>query len=192
MRHAQLHLVDAKGQEVSPAIKLAVEQVFGWVIRDFPHVDPAMIAEWAEEVGWAMERKGDTLVAHVRYAYAALKGKVRDWLRSMPAREEPGGIGDDLESFGGLDHTFHGKIDKKLLIDQLRVSLNERERYILMLLLEGETSPAFHAQALGIEYFAASKAIQRVKKRIAASLVGATAKKNDLESGSPQFCEAKG
>ena len=191
MKPAQLHLVNAKGRAVSPAVKSALERVFCWVVRDFPNVDPAMIAEWAEEVGWAMDLKGDLISAHDRYAYTALKGKVRDWLRTKQAKEESVGIGEDLERFGGLDWSFQGVTDRKLLFEQLKASLNERDRYILVLLLQDDTSPAIAARALGINYSAAAKAIQRVKERIAATLVGAS-DRNNFGHGSPQFCETKG
>ena len=191
MKQTQLHLVDAQGSAVSPTVTSAVEVVFRWVLRDFPQVDPAMIAEWAEEVGSAMELKGNLIAAHERYAYTALKGKVRDWLRTKPAKEESAGIGQDLERLGGVDRSFQVEIDRKLLFEQLKTSLNERDRYILVLLLQDETSPAVIATALGLSYTAAAKAIQRVKERIAASLVGVS-DRNDFGHGSPQFCETKG
>jgi len=191
MKQTQLHLVDAQGSAVSSTVKSAVEVVFRWVLRDFPHVDPAMIAEWAEEVGCAMESKGNQIVAHERYAYTALKGKVRDWLRTKTAQEESAGIGQDLERLGGVDRSFQRELDRKLLFEQLKTALNERDRYILVLLLQDETSPAVIATALGLSYPAAAKAIQRVKERIAASLVGVSGR-NDFGHGSPQFCETKG
>jgi hypothetical protein len=190
MKRSQLHLVDAKGRAVSAAIKSSVELVFAWVVRDFPNVDTAMIAEWAEEVGWAMDAKGD-VSAPDRYAYSALKGKVRDWLRSKPAMEETVGISADLELLGVQDRSFPGKIHRTLLFEQLKASLNERDRYILVLLLQDETSPARVATALGTNYFAAAKAIQRVKERIAVALVGASPK-GDLGHGTQQFYETKG
>ena len=191
MKQTQLHLVDAKGHAVSPVIKSSVELVFGWVIRDFPNVDSAMIAEWAEEVGWAMEAKSDVVSSPDRYAYTALKGKVRDWLRTKPAMEESAGIGEDLERLGVLDRSFQGKVHRTLLFEQLKASLNERDRYILVLLLQDDTSPATVARALGTNYSAAAKAIQRVKERIAVALVGASPKGN-LSQGTQQFCETKG
>jgi RNA polymerase sigma factor (sigma-70 family) len=191
MKQTQLHLVDAQGSAVSSTVNSAVEVVFRWVLRDFPHVDPAMIAEWAEEVGCAMESKGNQIVAHERYAYTALKGKVRDWLRTKTAQEESAGIGQDLERLGGVDRSFQRELDRKLLLEQLKTALNERDRYILVLLLQDETSPAVIATALGLSYPAAAKAIQRVKERIAASLVGVSGR-NDFGHGSPQFCETKG
>ena len=92
---------------------------------------------------------------------------------------------------GGVDRSFQVEIDRKLLFEQLKTSLNERDRYILVLLLQDETSPAVIATALGLSYTAAAKAIQRVKERIAASLVGVSGR-NDFGHGSPQFCETKG
>ena len=47
----------------------------------------------------------------------------------------------------------------------------ERDRHILVLLLQDVTSPANVAAALDVSYSAAAKAIQRVKDRISTMLV---------------------
>jgi hypothetical protein len=192
MMQSHLHLVNAQGYAVSPVIKKAMERVYLWVVRDFPNVDTAMIAEWAEEVGWAMDAKGDEISAHERYAYTSLKGKVRDWLRTKPAKEETAGLGDDLERLGGLDSSFEAKIDQKLLLEQAKASLNDRDRCILVLLLQGDESPAVAAQVLGVNYQAAAKAIQRVKERVDASLVSGPGSKDDFCDGVHNFCQRKG
>jgi len=191
MIRAQLHLVYTAGNVVCPEVESAVERAFRWVLRDYPQVDPAMIANWAEEVARSMQERATTFVAPQRYAYSALKGKVRDWMRSGAAKEQVAGIGRDLESIGGLNGSFQGAIDRKILFEQLRATLNERDRYILVLLLQDKTSPATVATALGTTYPAAAKAIQRVKERIASILTGAR-KIDDPGHGSPQFCGTKG
>ena len=61
-----------------------------------------------------------------------------------------------------------------MLFEQLRTKLNERDRQILILLLQDITSPRDVAEALGIKYDAAAKAIQRVKDRMAAILFTVT------------------
>jgi DNA-directed RNA polymerase specialized sigma subunit len=111
-------------------------------------------------------------------------------MRSGAAKEQVAGIGRDLESIGGLSSSFQGAIDRKILFEQLKATLNERDRYILVLLLEDKTSPATVAKALGTSYPAAAKAIQRVKERIASTL--SARKLDDPGHGSPQFCETKG
>jgi hypothetical protein len=191
MIRAQLHLVDTTGNVVCPEVIGAVERAFHWVLRDYPQVDPAMIANWAEEVARNMQERATTFVAPQRYAYSALKGKVHDWMRTGAAKEQVAGIGRDLESIGGLNGSFQGAVDLKILFEQLRATLNERDRYILVLLLQDKTSPATVATALGTTYPAAAKAIQRVKERIASILTGAR-KIDDPAHGSPQFCETKG
>jgi hypothetical protein len=191
MTRAQLHLVDTSGTAVCPEVETAVERSFHWVLRDYPQVDSAMIANWAEEVALSMQVRVTTIVSPQRYAYAALKGKVHDWMRSAPAKEEVAGLGRDLERIGGLNGSFEGAVDRKILFEQLKATLNERDRYILVLLLEDNTSPATVAKALGTTYPAAAKAIQRVKERIASKLNGAR-KVGDPGHGSPQFCETKG
>jgi hypothetical protein len=191
MTRAQLHLVDTSGITVCPEVETAVERSFHWVLRDYPQVDSAMIANWAEEVALSMQVRVTTIVSPQRYAYAALKGKVHDWMRSAPAKEEVAGLGRDLERIGGLNGSFEGAVDRKILFEQLKATLNERDRYILVLLLQDNTSPATVANALGTTYPAAAKAIQRVKERIASKLTGAR-KVGDPGHGSPQFCETKG
>ena len=191
MTRAQLHLVDTSGIAVCPEVETAVERSFHWVLRDYPQLDSAMIANWAEEVALSMQMRVTTIVSPQRYAYAALKGKVHDWMRSASAKEEVAGLGRDLERIGGLNGSFEGAVDRKILFEQLKATLNERDRYILVLLLEDNTSPATVAKALGTSYPAAAKAIQRVKERIASKLNGAR-KVGDPGHGSPQFCETKG
>jgi hypothetical protein len=191
MTRAQLHLVDTSGIAVCPEVETAVERSFHWVLRDYPQLDSAMIANWAEEVALSMQVRVTTIVSPQRYAYAALKGKVHDWMRSAPAKEEVAGLGRDLERIGGLNGSFEGAVDRKILFEQLKATLNERDRYILVLLLEDNTSPATVAKALGTSYPAAAKAIQRVKERIASKLNGAR-KVGDPGHGSPLYCETKG
>jgi hypothetical protein len=191
MTRAQLHLVDTSGIAVCPEVETAVERSFHWVLRDYPQLDSAMIANWAEEVALSMQVRVTTIISPQRYAYAALKGKVHDWMRSAPAKEEVAGLGRDLERIGGLNGSFEGAVDRKILFEQLKATLNERDRYILVLLLEDNTSPATVAKALGTTYPAAAKAIQRVKERIASKLTGAR-KVGDPGHGSPLFCETKG
>lgn len=170
MVRPHLHLVDLNGNAVRPEVQVAVETAFRWVVRDFPLVDSAMVANWAELVAVSMEARADTLISPQRYAYSALKGRIRDWQRTGPAREETVGVDRDLERIGGLTDSFQVQVDRKILFDQLKASLNERDRYILVLLLEDNTSPAVVAGALGTSYSAAAKAIQRVRERIAATL----------------------
>ena len=172
MNSAHLHLVDIAGSPVRSEVESAVERAFRWVLRDYPRVDSAMIANWAEDVARSMEERAASLISPQRYAYAALKGKVRDWMRSGAAKEEVAGIGLDLERIGGLSGSFQSASDRKILFEQLKATLNERDRYILVLLLEDKMSPATVANALDTSYPAAAKAIQRVKERIAITLNG--------------------
>lgn len=191
MSRTQLHLVGSTGVPVSLDIRAAVESAFGWAVREFPYLDEAVVAGWAEDVASAMELKSEGVGSPRRYAYAALHGRVRDWMKSGAARETSVGIGESLEALGGANGSFQGMVDRSILFEQLKATLNERDRYILVLLLQDNTSPATVASALGVSYAAAAKAIQRVKDRIAATLVG-DADKNNPGRGSPQFCETKG
>ncbi|CAN5412129.1 hypothetical protein BH10ACI4_BH10ACI4_06560 [soil metagenome] len=191
MNRMTLHLVDANGAAVSGEIEHAVKRSFAWVIRAYPNVDSALIANWAEEVAIAMESRAGEFTSPIRYAEAALKGRVHDWLRSATAKEEVAGISFDLERLAGTSGSFEKTVERHILFQQLKGVLNERDRMILFLLLEDKTSPKDVAAVLDTSYPAAAKAIQRVKERIAEALRGP--KKDDGEGRLPsQYCETKG
>jgi DNA-directed RNA polymerase specialized sigma24 family protein len=192
MIRAQLHLVDGNGIAVGSDIEKAIEHSFRWVVRDYPQIDPALIANWAEDLARSMQGREISVSSPLRYAYTALKGRVRDWMRSGAAQEQLAGVGQDLERIGGLGGSFQTSADRKILFEQLKATLNERDRYILVLLLQDNTSPATIADALGTTYPAAAKAIQRLKERIAVTLNAGARKIDDSGHGSPQFCATKG
>jgi hypothetical protein len=175
----QLHLVNAEGADVSPVVREAAEAAFRWVAKDYPNVDKAQLANWAEAVARSMEARGSAIEWPERYAYAALKGKVRDWLRTGPAKEESSGVRRDMERIGGANGSFQGSIDQRILFDQLRKALGERDRAILFLILN-EKSAQEVAGELHTSYPAARKAIQRVKERIGAILGGGSKQKDGV------------
>lgn len=189
MDRALLHLVDRAGSSVMPEVEEAIQQAYHWVLRDFPRVDPAMIDDWAEEVAASMQERGGVIKSPKRYAYSALKGRVRDWLRTRTAQEEAKGIGSALERIGGTEASFQESADSRILFEQLKAALNERDRYILVLLLEDKSSPAAVAAALGITYPAAAKAIQRVKERLTEAL---SRRPKHPGHSSATLCKAKG
>lgn len=168
-RRAQLHLVNAEGTAVSPEIREAIETAFGWVRRDFPTLDEARLADWAESLAASMEARGSGISSPKKFAYPALRGKVLDSLRKGSAREQSSGIGHDLERIGGRTGSFQGTIERKILFDQLKEALSERDRDILVLLLNEKTAQDV-ADELKTSSPAARKAIQRVKERIGALL----------------------
>ena len=149
----------------------------------FPHLDPALLAGWAEEVGQSMQSRADFIRSPKRYAFAALHGKVREWYRSGASKEIPVGIGTTLEHWVAVDRSMQVVMDRAILFEQLKSKLNDRDRQILALLQQDKTSPASVAAALGVSYAAAAKAIQRVKDRLAAILVSAPI--DDQEQTSP-------
>ncbi len=189
MGQTLLHLVDQRGQTLPVAIRLAVEAAHRWVRWEYPHLDEAVVAGWAEDVGKAMGARLDEIRSPYRYAFAALHGKVREWFRSNASREVLVGIGRELELWAGIDRSTQRVIYRAVLFDQLKTKLSERDRHILVLLQQDMTSPASVAAALGVSYAAAAKAIQRVKERIAAILVGGpTAEQVPM---SPHPCESE-
>ena len=56
-----LHLVDRRGETLPVAIRLAVEAAHRWVRREYPHLDAAVVAGWAEDVGKAMGGRLDDI-----------------------------------------------------------------------------------------------------------------------------------
>lgn len=190
MSQAPLHLVDTSGSCVRPAIQMAVEDAFRWALRGFPLVDPALIANWAEEVASSMEAMGSDLRNPGRYAAIALNGKVRDWQRTRPAKLELVGAGHDLERIGGTNRGVQGDTDQRVLFEQLKATLNDRDQVILLLLLDGSTDKEI-ASALTVRAPAARKAIQRMKERLVKNL-SSSRTKQDPGHGSRTLCETKG
>lgn len=190
MGQTLLHLVDQRGQTLPVAVRQAVEAAHRWVRREYPHLDEAVVAGWAEDVGKAMGGRLDDIRSPYRYAFAALHGKVREWFRSNASKEIPVGIGSELERWGGIDRSTQRVIYRTALFDQLKTKLSERDRHILVLLQQDITSPASVAVALGISYAAAAKAIQRARERISAILAGDPS--GEQVQMSPHHCELEG
>ena len=189
MGQTLLHLVDRRGETLPVAIRLAVETAHRWVRREYPHLDGAVVAGWAEDVGKAMGGRLDDIRSPYRYAYAALHGKVREWFRSNSSKEILVGMGSDLELWAGIDRSAQRTIYRTVLFEQLKTKLNERDRHILVLLQQDITSPASVAAALGVSYAAGAKAIQRVKERIFTILVGDST--GEQAQMSPHICESE-
>ena len=187
---ARLHLIDSAGIHVRASIQASVEDAYRWTLRSFPLVDPALIANWAEDVACSMETVADTLRNPRRYATAALQGKVKDWLKTGAAKLETIGVSRDLERLGGASGKTQAVLDRSLLIEQLKTTLSERDRFILVLLLDGSTDSEI-AAALGVSPSAGRKAIQRMKERISATLKGSRSA-NPSGHSSAAFCETKG
>lgn len=179
----QLHLVDAGGADVDPHIREATEAAFRWVSKDNPNIDKAQLADWAEAVGRSMQVLGSAIEFPERYAYAALRGKVRDWLKTGTAKEQTSGVRRDMERIGGVNRAFQGTVDRRIMFDQLQSALSERDRDILVLILN-EHSALEVAEELQTSYPAARKAIQRVKERIGALLGNATKQSHGAKDSS--------
>jgi RNA polymerase sigma factor (sigma-70 family) len=189
MGQTLLHLVDQRGQTLPAAIRLPVEAAHRWVRREYPHLDDAIVAGWAEDVGKAMGVRLDDIRSPYRYAFAALHGKVREWFRTNASKEILVGTGSELELWASIDRSAQRVIYRAVLFEQLKTKLSERDRHILVLLQQDITSPASVAEALGVSYAAAAKAIQRVKERIAAILVGD--RTGEQVEMSPHPCESE-
>jgi DNA-directed RNA polymerase specialized sigma24 family protein len=182
MRSPYLHFIDTNGDAVSPAIKSAVEAAFRWALTEYPDIDSALLANFAERLAKNMQANIDSITSIRRYAYAGMHGKVRDWLKNKTPKEITVGLGQDLDGYAGVTASFQGAVDRAILFEQLRSKLSARDRYILVLLVQQNATPTDVAAGLGISYSAATKAIQRVRERIATALDIAKSKK-DLAPG---------
>lgn len=171
MQRAHLHLIDSSGVVLSADIQTACETAFKRVVIDFPHFDQALIADWAEEVAVAMNERGEAIQFPRRYAYMALRGRIRDWSRTGPGRAELKGIGPDLEEVAGLSESFTDQTEREVLFGQILRELSERDRAILILLLNEHSTTAV-AAFLNTNYAAAAKAMQRMKDRVSVVLNG--------------------
>ena len=168
MSQPVLHLVDQRGKILPSAVRDAVEAAHRWVLREYPRLDEAVVADWAEDVGLAMGSRLIEIGSPRRYAFTALRGKVREWFRSKRSREIPVGIGSELEEWIGIDQSSQQTMYQTALFAELESMLKDRDRQILVLLQQGITSPANVGPALGLKYDAAAKAIQRTKERLRA------------------------
>jgi len=168
MKRQRLHLVDENNDPLPPAIQSAVEAAHYWAVREFPRIDPALLANWAERLAKTMATKD--LQGSVRsYAHTAMHETVRRWLKTKRAKELAVGLDRELERIAGINEEFHGEVDRAILFEQLKSRLRGRDRSILML-LQSDATPAEVAMILGMKYEAATKAIQRVRARVAMCL----------------------
>jgi len=188
MGRTLLHLVDRNGKDLAAETRDAVKDAYEWAVREYPKVDDASVAGWAEELGEAMAARPALIEFPRRYAFAALKGKIHAWFRKHPGTEITVGVGPELEEWVGLDRKSQITMERAVLFEQLRTMLNERDRQILMLLLQDITSPRDIASALGIGYLAAAKAIQRLKERMTIILLKRP--QDDLEGRPPHLCNS--
>ncbi len=101
----------------------------------------------------------------------ALRGRVRDWSRTGAGRAELKGIGPDLEEIAGQSESFTDQTEREILFGQILPELNERDRAILVLLLNEQSTSAI-AAFLDVSYVAAAKAMQRMKDRVSVVLNG--------------------
>ena len=168
MRRALLHLVDRSGVVLNAEIHAACEKAFTRVVLDLPNFDQALIADWAEELAAEMDLKGEAIQFPKRYAYMALRGRVRDWFRTGAGRAELRGIGPDLEAIPGDTKSFTEQTEREILFEQILPEHSERDRYS-----RSVTKRAIYGSScsvLGCEVFGCSQAMQRMKDWVSAVL----------------------
>lgn len=162
-----LHLVDHTGQPVESDLRIAVEAAFKRIVRQFPRIDEAILADIAESVAVSMSKKRSDIRAIKQYAFVAMEGRVKEWFRRHPGLEVPVPEATTLEDVaGGAEDTAFLDAEMKYLLDQMKAQLSERERQILILIEQGCGDPSSVAVALGLTYTAAAKAIQRVREHV--------------------------
>lgn len=150
-----------------PQVRLAVEAAYRWAEREYRPFDHAVLAAMAEAVALAMCRHLDRIEFPRRYAVAALMGKLHEWYRAHPAVEilmDPA----QVEALPDDEPKFISAAELNLF-SEIKTQLSERDRQVLVL-LEQDLGPQEIAKAFEISYFAAAKAIQRARDRMAAIL----------------------
>lgn len=177
-----LHLVDQNGRPAPKVVQVAVENAYRWALIDYKHFDRAILAEMAEAVASAMCRHLHAIQFPRRYAMAALQGKLQEWYRAHPGfeivmeREE-------LERVAGGNWRSFTAANLGIWLAEARMQLNERDQQILGLMEQDLGSPRQIARAFDISHSAATKALQRVKARMAALLMSEpTAETSDEET----------
>jgi RNA polymerase sigma factor (sigma-70 family) len=181
MRGSKLHLINDAGNAVAPEIAAAVDAAYRWAICMFPHMDAALLANAAERLARSMDVNKQEIGSPRRYAYASMHGKVRD-LQKTRAASEMIMPQHELERLGVSAQSFEDAVERSILFQQLRTKLNQRDRFILILLTERDAGPSHVANALGISIDAATKAIQRVRRRLADCLDNAAATSREKQT----------
>jgi RNA polymerase sigma factor (sigma-70 family) len=127
-----------------------------------------VLADIAEGVAASIARKRSDILAVMQYAIVAIDGRVQEWLRKHPKVEVGGCETAELErALGTAVDSAYSDVELKHLFDQMKTHLSERDRQILALIEQDRGSPRDVAEALGLTYMAAAKAIQRAKERVA-------------------------
>jgi hypothetical protein len=127
MKRQRLHLVDGNNDPLPPAIQSAVEAAHYWAVREFPRIDPALLANWAERLAKTMTTK-DVQGSVRRYAHTAMHETVRRWLKTKQGSELALGLDRELDSIAGMQDGFHEKVDQAILFEQLKSRLRGRDR----------------------------------------------------------------
>jgi len=162
-----LYLVDEHNAAVKPEIRIAVEAAYRWSVREYRNIDEADLAGMAEGIALAMSKRLDEIQSPRRYAFAALTGRIQGWFRAHPAKMVSYGSEDELDREIGSEDRFATDVERRLLFAQIRSRLSERDRQIFILLEQDVSSPREIAKVLEISYWAAAKALERARERMA-------------------------
>ena len=188
-----LHLVDESGQPVPDEVREAVERAYRYLTFEYKRLDPSLLANIAEATALTICRNADEIGSIKPYAFATAIGKVNDWL-STHDKEDPGKTSSALErAAGGVQDRSHSAVEYRLLFERMKAQLNARDQQILVLIAQGLDKPRPIAEALGLTYEAAKKAVQRVKERMKILLAEHEQNRRDSQkpTGGPDSNDAK-
>lgn len=161
-----LHMIDETGHPVSLEIAYGVIKAFLTTLKRFPQIDPCLIANWAEEVACAMQKmEQGVITCPAGMAIKRMGWKVTEHRRLFYTRDKSFGDADDLLTIAGPAAGKRINLDSKVLIDQLRPSLNERENRALDLLLDGHESTHL-GLIMGLSHDTGRRLGERVKRKI--------------------------
>ena len=161
-----LHLVDESGQPVPDEVREAVERAYRYLTFEYKRLDPSLLANIAEATALTICRNADEIGSIKPYAFGTAIGKVNDWLSTYD-KEDPGKTSATLErAAGGVKDRSHSDVEYRVLFERMKAQLNARDQQILVLIAQGLDKPRAIAEALGLTYEAAKKALQQVKDRM--------------------------
>lgn len=132
-----LFLTDACGGPVTENIANAVHVAYFKMLTEFPLLDSALIANWAEEVACTMQRKR-TEIHHPRsFSIMCLRRKILCHYKLKKANCVFVGGQVSLEIKTGRRAGRATSPEYGVMLRGVRVGLNERENLVLSLLLQG-------------------------------------------------------
>lgn len=165
-----LFLIDETGRFVDLEIAYAVIRAFLKMCVRYPSIDTALMANWAEEVAAYLQTNRAKIKYPKTMAWRRLEWKIREHFKLYYTKDTSYGNSAGLEMLCYGRHYYYALgLEAKLQLNLLRRDMNERENWVLDMLLEGR-QPAEIIAALGLSYGGGRHVLSNLKAKIRASL----------------------